>query len=130
MRVELAEALRSLPRAVPENLRHRQRGVVVDDATRHAAEVAERGVVSFAKRLRRLGRKRLHERVVAVRQIHDQVVRLAFDAVDDHQGFAEVGLGVARRMRERHEHLLPAQLLPAHVVFDNRVAAREGVLDA
>ena len=65
-----------------------------------------------------------------MRQIHDQVVRLAFDAVDDHQGFAEVGLGVARRMRERHEHLLPAQLLPAHVVFDNRVAAREGVLDA
>ena len=40
VRVELAEALRSLPRAVPENLRHRQRGVVVDDATRHAAEVA------------------------------------------------------------------------------------------
>ena len=42
-----------------------------------------------------------------MRQIHDQVMRLAFDAVDDHQRFAEVGLGVARRMRERHEHLLP-----------------------
>ena len=83
-----------------------------------------------AERLRRLGRKGLHERVVAVRQIHDQVVRLAFDAVDDHQRFAEVGLGVARRMRERHEHLLPAQLLLAHVGFHDRVAAREGVLRA
>ena len=42
--------LRSLPRAVPENLRHAS-VVLSDDATRHVAEVAERGVVSFAKRL-------------------------------------------------------------------------------
>ena len=80
--------------------------------------------------LRRLGGKRLHEPVVAVREIHDQVARLALDARDDHQCFAEIGLGVARRMRERHEHLLPAQRLGAHVVFDDRVAAREGVLRA
>ena len=33
-------------------------------------------------------------------------------------------------MRERHKHLLPAQLLLAHVGFDDRVAAREVVLRA
>ena len=88
----------------------------------------ERRVVPLAERLRRLGRKRLHERVVTVRQSHDQVVGLAFDPVDDHERLAEVGLGVARRVHERHEHLLPAQPLLAHVVFDDRVAAPERVL--
>ena len=83
-----------------------------------------------AERLRRLGRKRLHKPVVAVREIDDQVVRLAFDASDHDQRFAEVGLGVAWRMGQRHEHLLPAQPLRAHVGFHDRVAAREPVLRA
>ena len=130
MRLELAEDLRPLARAVPENPRHCQLGVVVDDAPRHAAEVAERGVVPVAERLRRLGWKRLHEPVVAVRKIDDQVVRFAFDAVNDYQCLAKVGLGVARRMRQRHKHLLPAQPLLAHVGFHDRVAAREAVLRA
>ena len=108
VRLEFAEDLGPLARAVTENPRHRQLGVVVDDATRYAAEIVKRRVVPVTERLRRLGRKRLHERVVAVRQIHDQVVRLAFEAGDDHQRFTEVGLGVARRVHERHEHLLPA----------------------
>ena len=84
----------------------------------------------IAERLGRLSRKRLHEPVVAVRELDDQVVRFAFDVVNNHQSFAEVGLGVARRMRERHKHLLRAQPLLAHVGFDNRVAAREAVLRA
>ena len=130
MRLELAEDLRPLARAVPENPRHRQLGVVIDDAPRHPTEVPERRVVPVTERLRRLGRKRLHERVVAVREIDDQVVRFAFDASDHDQCFAEVGLGVARRMGQRHEHLLPAQPLLAHVGFDDRVAAREAVLRA
>ena len=83
VRLELAEDSRQLAGAVTEHPRHRQRGVVVDDAPRHAADVVDRSVVPIAERLRRLRRKGLHERVVAVRQIHDQVVRLAFDAVDD-----------------------------------------------
>ena len=84
-----------------------------------------------AERLRRLGRKRLHKPVVAVREIDDQVVRLAFRTPAIHdQRFAEVGLGVAWRMGQRHEHLLPAQPLRAHVGFHDRVAAREPVLRA
>ena len=130
MRLELAEDLRPLARAVPEDPRHRQLRVVVDDAPRHAAEVVERGVVPGAERLRRLGRKRLHKPVVAVREVDDQVVCLLFDPGDHHQRFAKVGLGVARRMGQGHEHLLPAQPLRAHVGFDNRVAAREAILRA
>ena len=53
-----------------------------------------------------------------------------FDASDHDQRFAEVGLGVAWRMGQRHEHLLPAQPLRAHVGFHDRVAAREPVLRA
>ena len=49
-------------------------------------------------------------------------------ASDDDHRLAEVGLGVARPVHERHEHLLPAQPLRAHGVLDDRVAAPERVL--
>ena len=130
VRLELAEDSRPLARAVPEDPRHRQLGVVVDDAPRHAAEVPERRVVPVAERLRRLGGKRLHEPVVAMLEIDDQIVRLALDASDHHQRFTEIGLCVARRMGQWHEHLLPAQPLLAHVGFHDRVAAHEAVLRA
>ena len=65
-----------------------------------------------------------------MREVDDQVVCLLFDPGDHHQRFAKVGLGVARRMGQGHEHLLPAQPLRAHVGFDNRVAAREAILRA
>ena len=48
--------------------------------------------MSFQERFRRLGRKRHHEAVVGLRQVHREVVRLALHATDDHQRFAEVGL--------------------------------------
>ena len=51
--------------------------------------------------------------LVADRNNAREVVRLACDAGDDHQRFAEVGLGIARRMRQRHEHLLPARSPPS-----------------
>ena len=53
---------------------------------------------------------------------------LLLHAADDHQGLAEVALGVARRMGQRHEHLprLPA-VLP-YVVLDDGVLAIKPVL--
>ena len=42
-----------------------------------------------------------YESVIAMRQIDHQVVRLALYAVNDHQSFTEVGLGIARRMHQR-----------------------------
>ena len=51
-----------------------------------------------------------------------------FHPADDHQGLAKVALGVARRMRQGHEHLLrPAAMLP-HVVLDYGVLAAEPML--
>ena len=43
-------------------------------------------------------------------------------------GFAEVGLRLARRVGQRDEHLLAADLRRAHVVLHDRVAARIAVL--
>ena len=52
--------------------------------------------------LRRVG---LHEAAVAVGQVQYEAVGLSLHAADDHQGLAEVAMGVARRMGQRHEHL-------------------------
>ena len=46
----------------------------------------------------------------------------------DHHSLAEVALGMARRVGERHEHLpRPAAVLP-HVVLDRGVPTAEPVL--
>jgi len=54
-------------------------------------------------------------------------MRLAFHTGDHDQGFAEVSLRVAGRMRQRHEHLALMQPLQPHVIFDDGVAAGESV---
>ena len=90
MRLELAERAGPLPLTVAEDPRHRQLRVVVDDRPRQTPEVVKRGVVSLTERFGRLSRERLHERIVAVRQINDQEMRLALNAVDHDESFAEV----------------------------------------
>ena len=71
----------------------------------------------------------LDEAAVAV-GLQYEAAGLPLHAADDHQGLAEVALGVARRMGQRHEHLprLPA-VLP-HVVLDDGVLAIKPVLVA
>jgi hypothetical protein len=68
---KLAEGPRPLPFAVTANPRNRQLGVVVEDRQRHAAEEGERTDVPIQERLGRLRRKRLHERSIRVRKIHE-----------------------------------------------------------
>ena len=46
----------------------------------------------------------------------------------DHQGLAEVALGMARRMRQRHEHLPRLAAMLPHIVLDDGVPAVEPVL--
>jgi hypothetical protein len=65
-----------------QDLRHRDLHVVVKDALRYSAEVGEGPLMTFKKRLRRLGRKCDYEAVVRIRKIHRQVVRLALHAAD------------------------------------------------
>ena len=57
-------------------------------------------------------------------------MRFALLAADDNDRFAEIGLCVAGRMSQRHEHLLSAALPFTDVVLDDRVAAGEAVLVA
>ena len=65
-----------------------------------------------------------------MRQVEGEEVRLLLDPADDHDRFAEVGLRMAGRMSQRHEHLPPAAFALPHVVLHDRVAAGEAVLIA
>jgi hypothetical protein len=63
-----------------------------------------------------------------VRQVEHEEAGLLLDTADHHHRLAKVGLGVARRVRQRHEHFLAALLAFAHVILDDRVAAGEPTL--
>ena len=84
--------------------------------------------MTFQEGFSRLGRKRHHEAVIRVGQVHHQVVRLPLHAGNHHHGFAEVHLRFARCVDQRHEHLPSTQRRRAQVVLDDRVAAPEPVL--
>ena len=75
-----------------------------------------------------LGRVGLDEATVAVGQVDDEAVGLLLHAADDHQGLAEVALGVARRMGQGHEHLPGLTAMLSDVVLDRGVSAVESVL--
>lgn len=81
-------------------------------------------------RLGRLGRVRLDEERVGVRQRHREVVQLALGAADHAERLTEIHLRVARPMRQWHEDLArPALLLP-DMVGDDCQLASEAVLVA
>jgi len=62
-----------------------------------------------------------------MRKREHQEVHLALLPGDDGQRLAEVRLGMAWGMGERHEHLLSTPTLLAHVILDDGVAAGESV---
>ena len=74
-----------------------------------------------------LRRVSLYETAVAVGQVDDEAVDLPLHSADDHQGLAEVALSVARRMGQRHEHLLGLTAMLPDVVLDGGVSAVEPV---
>jgi hypothetical protein len=96
VRLQFTEDLGALARAIPEDARHRQLAVVIEDRTRHPAEELEAGVVPFAEGFAGLGRIGLHQTSVAVRQIHREEVDLALLTCDYRERFAEVDLRVSR----------------------------------
>ena len=75
-----------------------------------------------------LGRIGLHEAAVAVGQVQDKAVGFPLDTADDHQGLAEVALGVSRRMGQRHEHLLGLAAVLSYIVLDYGALTVEPVL--
>ena len=86
--------------------------------------------MAVAESFRRLGRIGDHEGCVGVRQVEREVVDLAFDAADNSERFAKVRLRMARRMYQRHEHLLGPPAQARHVILHDRDLAREAVLVA
>ena len=80
------------------------------------------------KGLRGLPGISFHEAAVAVGQVQNEVVHLALHAGDDRQRLAEIALGVARAVGQRHEHLPDAPSVLPDVVLDYGVLAFEAVL--
>ena len=95
MGLELGEGPGALPPAVAEHPGHRQLGVVVEDALGHPAQEGKRRDVAVHEGLGGLRRIGLDEASVAVGQVQNEVVGLPLHPANDHQGFAEVALGVA-----------------------------------
>ena len=84
--------------------------------------------MTFNKGLRRLGRKCLDKTVVGVGQIEDHEMRRLLYACNDHQGFAEIGLRLAGRMAQGHEHLLAADPGLPNVILHDGVATQVRML--
>ena len=80
--------------------------------------------------LRRRCRVSLDEALIAVRKGHGEEVGLLLHPGDDHDRFAEVRLGMPRRMRQRHEHLSKATAPLPNVILDDGLPAVEAVLVA
>ena len=123
MRLELGEGAGALTPAIPQYLRNGQLGIVVEDALGHSAQERERRDVPVQEGLGGLGRVGLDEAAVAVGQVDDEAVGLLLHAADDHQGLAEVALGVSRHMGQRHEHLPGLTAILSDVVLDRGVSA-------
>ena len=130
MRQKPAEERGPLPRPVGQDLRDQAAVVVVEDRRGHLAEEGKGVDVAIDPGFRCRRGISTHEAGIAVRQVHDEEMRLLLDAADEDRGFAKVGLGMTRRMRQRHEHLAAAPFALPHVILHDRVAAGEPVLVA
>ena len=126
--LKFREDARSLPLPIAQDAGDCQLGVVVQDGAGDAAEERNRRVVAIAERLGRLRRVGLHEAGITVGKIEGKEVDLARHAADHRHRLAEVRLGVAGGMDERHEHLARPKPPLTDIVLHDGVAAGEPVL--
>ena len=117
VRLQMRERLRAPTRAVAQDPRHRKRRVVIEDRARHPAEEGEGADMAVEEGLGRLTRIGLDEPDVGMGQDQAEEGNLLPPAPDLHHRLAEVDLGVARRVMQRHKSL--ARQLPpgAHIVL-------------
>ena len=79
--------------------------------------------MAIAKGLRRLGGIGFDETAVRVRQVHAKIMEPDLLARDIAVRLAEIRLGVARTMAQRHEHLAGPLHCLRHILAHDRVAA-------
>ena len=130
MGLKPAERPRSLPRAVRQDAGHQAFVVVVEDGPRDAPEEGEGRVMPVQPGLRRRRRVGRDEARIAVGKLHGEEMRPPLDAGDDRIRLAKVRLGIARRMRQRHEHLPETTAPFPNVILDDGQSTREPMLDA
>ena len=94
----------------------------------HSAQKGERRHVPVQKRLGGFSRIGLRKAAVAVGQVQDEVMHLALHTGDHRQCLAEITLGMARSMGQRHEHLPNTPPTLPHVVLDYRLLTFKAVL--
>ena len=104
---QLGERPRPLALAVTQDLRDRDRRVVVEDRLGHPTEERERRHMPVQERLGRLARIRLHEAGVRLRQVHAQKVHLLAHAADDPDRLAKIHLRMSRRVGQRYKRSRP-----------------------
>ncbi len=126
MTYQPSEADRQLAGVRPEDFSNGHPGVIVTDAFGREAEEAKGGHMSFEECFGAFPREGHHEHSVAVDHAHDEKGDLRQLPANTGQGVAEVHLGFARRLSQRHEHLLGSRLaqLP-HGIPDRRISACE-----
>ena len=130
VRLQSQELARRRLAASADDLRHGDLRVVVADPLGHAAEELERTDVALLERLGAFAGKRLAEEGVAVRQRHHAEHHLDLAATIDGLRLAEVELGFARRMRQRHEDFGRLLLAAPDLVADDRDPAGVAVFVA
>ena len=110
MRLQMRKRLGAPPRAVAQDPRHRKGGVVVQDRSGDTAEEGEGADMTVQEGLRRLPRIGLDEPDVRMGQDQAEEGDLLPTAPQLDHRLAEVDLGMARRVMQRHEGL--ARRLP------------------
>ena len=69
-----------------------------------------------------------HIAAVAMRKVEHEETGFLLDTADHDRRLAEIGLRMAGRMRQWHEHFLTALFPLANIILDNRIAAGEPAL--
>ena len=130
MGLKPAERPRPLPGAVRKDARHQALVVVVEDRSGNPAEEGEGRIVAVQPSLRRRRRVGHGEAGIAVGKVHGEKMRPPLDAGDDRIRLAKVRLGMARRMRQRYEHLPETTAPFPNVILDDGLPTREAMLVA
>jgi len=82
---------------------HRELGIIVQDRLRHTAEMRESRNMAIAKCFLRLRWIRLDEGIIRLRQVHAEIMEPNLLTGNDGIRLAEIRLGVAGPVAQRHE---------------------------